>query len=186
MNKIPSTSSIDDDWVCVIETNNPNSARAPTPPVPTDNSSSSIRAPTPPVPTNVYGLTAEEGLKTASFLRELAEKNFFQLGMSSLDLHRKGNELKTIHPMRFIGNILTNPDLSQQLEAIKRKRFTYARFEAGFVEHMREKSNDLHTQVDDFSAHLGVNNEVVRDIIRTRAYKDLIDIKRISLEKTPR
>jgi hypothetical protein len=51
---------------------------------------------------------------------------------------------------------------------------------------MREKSNDLHTQVDDFSAHLGVNNEVVRDIIRTRAYKDLIDIKRISLEKTPR
>lgn len=126
-------------------------------------------------------LNTEDEAKIQILIKDLAEKSFLELGTISISLSRRGAELKVVHPMRFMGHILSNPTISNHLEALKKKSFTYNRFSAEFVGHMKEKekTQDLLIHADGFAKHVGVETQAVVNVINSKRYADLIDLKRL-------
>jgi len=114
-----------------------------------------------------------------SLIQDLAQKTLFQLGLDSASLHQKGQDIKTVHPMRFLGHILADPVLFTHLQTIKTRSFTYARFEGGFVDHMREKEavDDLLQHSGGFAQYVRVSEETVTQIIQSKKYADFMHIK---------
>ncbi len=125
-------------------------------------------------------LNTENEVKIQTLIKDLAEKNFLQLGASSITLNQRGVELKVVHPMRFMGHILSDPTLSNHWEVLKTKSFVYNRFVAEFTDHMKEKerSQGLLLYANGFAKHVGVETLDVVNVINSKKYADLIHLKK--------
>jgi hypothetical protein len=89
--------------------------------------------------------------------------------------------LKVVHPMRFMGHILSSPGISNHWEVLKTKSFVYNRFVAEFADHMKEKeeSSGLLVYADGFAKHVGVEVLDVVNVIDSKKYADLIHLKKL-------
>lgn len=195
MQKVSSTNSIGSDWVAISsESNSRSTSPEPSSKVLAEeqyletfsSATAAILEPISVKPPHIFAteLHPEDKQKIDSLVADLAQKSLFQLGRESYSLHQRGIEIKTVHPMRFMGHILADPVLSGHLEAIKKRSFTYARFAGGFVEHMKEREPDLLEHTSGFANHVGVPETVVVDVIQSKKYADLIHIKTISAKRS--
>lgn len=199
MQKVSSTNSIGSDWVAILNKSDSQST-SPEPlndffvdeePLETlSSATASVLEPIPVQPPHIFAtdLHPVDKQRIDSLIADLAQKNLFQLGLESYSLHQRGIEIKTVHPMRFMGHILVDPVLSGHLESIKKKHITYARFQKGFVEHMteKEKADDLLKHAAGFADHVGVSRRVVEGVIESKKYEDLIKVKTISAKLAKR
>ena len=136
------------------------------------------REPTPPQHFFTLRLDKEDETKIQLFIKDLAEKSFFELGRNSVSLNQRGLELKEVHPMRFIGHILSNPTLSAHLNAMQKRSFVYGHFVKGFTDHMKEKEENLLLYAPGFACQLDVEVQSVIDVITSKKYIDLMHLKK--------
>ena len=187
MHKVSSVNSIGTGWVGIFdEWEECSVSRSPSPKTSeelTDQTvtltSASDNISTAPFCIFASELEGKDREKIASLLKDLAQKHIIQLGMDSKNLHQRGMEIKKVHPMRFIGHILTDSVLFNHLEVIKTKSIIYGNFTKEFVDHMKEKeaSNDLLEHAGGFARHVGVAEKIVVDIIRNKQYANFMQIK---------
>ncbi len=140
-----------------------------------------VSLPRPTTPSQLFfslRLTTEDEVRIQTLIKDLAEKNLLELGAHGITLNRRGLELKVVHPMRFMGHILSSTTLSNHLEVLKRKSFTYNRFTTEFANHMREKDQDLLIYAPGFAKHIGVETQAVVNVINSKKYIDLIHLKK--------
>ncbi len=118
----------------------------------------------------------DEG-KIQSFIKDFAEKSYFQLATDCIEITKRGEELKAVHPMRFIGHILSDSDSCAHLKTVKSDSLKYGTFAYGFHEQMKEKAKneDLLLYAPGFAEQVNVERIIVTQVIESKQYKDLIE-----------
>lgn len=118
----------------------------------------------------------DEG-KIQGFIKDLAEKTYSQLLRNYAETNQRGEELKVVHPMRFIGHILSEPNSSLHLKTVRSDFFKYGGFVKGFSDHMKEKAEkeNLLLYSPGFAEHVRINKAIVDHAIQSKQYKDLIE-----------
>jgi hypothetical protein len=106
----------------------------------------------------------------------MAEKNILQLAFEKRTLHRKGNKIHHVHPLRFMGYILSCSDLKSHLRTIKKSSFKWDALIGGFSKRMREElSNDnVYQHVSGFAQQVGSSKDRVSPYIHKRDFEGLI------------
>lgn len=121
-------------------------------------------------------LTPKDKKNIDLLLTDLADKTYLQLLANQASINRKGNRAKTVHPMRFIGYILSESYLHKCLKTIEKDGIKYKEFINGFENHMKEEAakEDLLLYAPGFAELLGLDLQLVVDIIKNKNYANLI------------
>ncbi len=111
-----------------------------------------------------------------NIISTMAEKNIVQLALEKRALEKKGKRVNHIHPLRFIGYILSTPYLKEGLKTIKKSSFKWDAFIDGFSKRMREEfSNDnLFPHVSGFANQVVTTSEHVRHYIVRKDWEGLV------------
>lgn len=106
----------------------------------------------------------------------IAEKNILQLAFIKRSMERKGKRIEHIHPMRFMGYILSSSELRSCLRIIKKSTFKWDAFVAGFSKRMKEEyaNNNVYIHIPGFSQQIGGNPEVVTRYIQRKDWEGLV------------
>jgi hypothetical protein len=109
-------------------------------------------------------------------LTTMAEKNILQLAFVKRSMEKKGKKIEHIHPLRFIGHILSNSELRSCLRSIKKSSFKWDAFVDGFSRRMREEfsNNNLYVHVPGFCQQIGSNQDTVTRLIQRKDWEGLI------------
>lgn len=109
-------------------------------------------------------------------LTTMSEKNILQLAFVKRTMEKKGRRIEHIHPMRFIGYILSNSELRSCLRTIRKSSFKWDAFIDGFARRMREEysNNNLYVHVPGFCQLIGANQEDVTQFIQRKDWEGLV------------
>jgi len=122
-------------------------------------------------------LNPEDEKNIRGLITDLDNKNYLQLLFSKKEMDRKGDGIKVVHPMRFIGYILQTPELRQHLKSIMRDSVKGSQFMNNFVNRMGEfaAEEDLQVYAEGFAQIVGVPLEIVKSIISSGEYSNFIN-----------
>lgn len=121
-------------------------------------------------------LTPRDRKNIQLLLTDLADKSYLQLFVAQSSMNRKGDRVRVVHPMRFIGYILSDPHLHRCLKTVEKDAIKYKEFLRGFEEHMIEKEslNEFLLYAPGFAELIDVDVQEVIDILESKNYGDLI------------
>lgn len=92
-------------------------------------------------------------------------------------VEKVGDDVRVVHPLRFIGHIISTPNLKKKLKKdIEGVAFVWSNFVKGFGERMsKEKSHvNLHRYIPGFCQHLGVSEETVHHYIAQEKWESFV------------
>ncbi len=106
----------------------------------------------------------------------MADKNIFQLALEKRTLEKKGKKVHHVHPLRFVGFILADPDLKDDLRTIKKSSFKWDAFVDGFGKRMKEEygKGNLYQHVPGFAQQVGANPENVYPYLDKKDWEGLV------------
>ncbi len=106
----------------------------------------------------------------------MAEKNILQLALVKRSMEKKGKKIEHIHPMRFMGYILSNAELRSSLRTIKKSSFKWDAFIDGFSGRMKEEfaNNNLYMYIPGFCDQVGVNPDEVAQLIQKKDWEGFV------------
>jgi hypothetical protein len=121
-------------------------------------------------------LTPRDRKNIQILMTDLSDKTYLQLFVEQTSMNRKGDRVRVVHPMRFIGYILSDPHLHRCLKTVEKDSLKYKEFIRGFEEHMMEKEslNEFLLYAPGFAELIEVDTQAVIDIIESKNYADLI------------
>jgi hypothetical protein len=122
-------------------------------------------------------LSKSDEEKIQGFIEDLSVKNYAQLLRSYTEINQRGEELKSVHPMRFIGHILSDSRSFEHLKMLKCTFLKYNKFISGFHQRMQEaaEKESLFLYAPGFAKHVNIECAVVIQAIKSKKYKDLIE-----------
>lgn len=106
----------------------------------------------------------------------IADKSLPQLLLEKKEMEKRGDQIHHVHPMRFIGYILSDPYLKRCLVKIKGNSFKWSNFMDGYCGRMREEAskNNLEKFIEGFCLQVTADQEEVLQYIRTNDYEGLV------------
>ena len=106
----------------------------------------------------------------------MGEKNVFQLLLDKKDMEKMGKQIRHVHPMRFIGYILSDGTLRKHLSSISHNHFKWSGFMDGFKDRMKEeaKKGQLKPFLSGFSSLLNVDPSSIVSFIERGDYEGLV------------
>lgn len=106
----------------------------------------------------------------------MAEKNIIQLAIDKRTMERKGKRVNHVHPLRFVGYILANPELKSCLKKINKSSFKWDAFIDGFSRRMKEEysNGNLHVHIPGFCHEVGANTHEVTRFIEKKDWEGLV------------
>ena len=109
-------------------------------------------------------------------IKTMGDKNVIQLLFEKKSLERKGKRINHVHPMRFIGFILSNNKLKHSLREVKTSSFKWDHFIDGFAKRMKEEASrdNLNPYIPGFAQLLGANPEQVQYYINRKDWEGLV------------
>jgi hypothetical protein len=121
-------------------------------------------------------ITEKEKRMIRVIITTIAEKNILQLAFVKRSVEKKGKKIEHIHPMRFMGYILSSSELRTCLRTIKKSTFKWDAFIDGFSRRMKEEysNNNLYIYVPGFCQQIGGNQEVVTRYIQKKDWEGLV------------
>lgn len=127
-------------------------------------------------PFEEIGLEDWEKKTVYKIITTMAEKNLFQLALEKRSLEKKGRSINHIHPLWFMGYILSDPKLKSDIYVIKKSHFKWDSFIDGFSRRMREESRDdnLAVYVSGFAELLDADPEMVMEYIEDHDWEGLV------------
>lgn len=125
-----------------------------------------------------YALPLSEKEKSYiySIITTIGSKNILQLAFERKTLERKGKKINHVHPLRFVGYILSNHDLRTHLKSIKKSMFKWDAFISGFSKRMREEHarDNINLHVPGFAHLIGTSEEHVHHYIHKKDFEGLV------------
>jgi len=121
-------------------------------------------------------LTDKEKRFIKIIISTMAAKNIIQLAFEKHSLESKGDKIHHVHPMRFIGYILSNPDLRNDLKTIKKSSFKWDAFIDGFSKRMKEEfqGDNIYQYVPGFASQVGASQEEINHYIAKKDWEGLV------------
>lgn len=106
----------------------------------------------------------------------MAHKNVVQLGWKKKSLEKRGKKIQQVHPLRFLGYVFSDRELSYCMHEIKKSHFKWYGFLDGFCKKMKEesRSNNLAPFVAGFAQHLNVDPATVMSYINKDDFEGLV------------
>ncbi len=125
-----------------------------------------------------YGLPLNDKEKRfiASIVTTMADKNIVQLVFEKGELEKKGKKIHHVHPLRFVGYILSTPKLKSDLKIIKKSSFKWDAFIDGFSKRMKEElsNGNMYQHVPGFAAEIGSTPDHVNSYIHKKDFEGLV------------
>ena len=127
-------------------------------------------------------LTAEDQVHISKMVKNLGELSWFRLLKKKHEMEKLGDQILAVHPLRFIGYILSTPSLKKQLpkichEYLKRKSF----FEGhgrriGFNKRMSQEDANHHLTpyIAGFAHQVGVSEASLLDFFNRKDWEGLV------------
>lgn len=109
-------------------------------------------------------------------MKTIGEKNVWGLLFKKKEVEKLGKRVNHVHPMRFIGHILSDPKMKKWLKNVRNSSFKWDHFIDGFSDRMKEehaKNNLLH-HIPGFAHLLNVDPNEVTSYIENRDYEGLV------------
>lgn len=121
-------------------------------------------------------LNAREQEMITSIITTIAENNIFQLAMHKTTLEKKGKKIDHVHPLRFMGHILSNPTLKNHIKTIRKSSFKWDALISGFSKKMREQMgrNNVYPHLDGFAALVGTTKEQIVPYVQKADFEGLV------------
>ncbi len=121
-------------------------------------------------------LTDDDKVIIRKIVTTLAEKNVLQLLLDKDKMEDLGQKIRPVHPMRFIGFVLGDPNLRRCLKTISKSMFKWDGFLEGYEERMREESrnDNLNRYVPGLADYLEVDRGVIQSYIHQGNYEKMI------------
>lgn len=106
----------------------------------------------------------------------MSEKNLFQLALEKRSLEKKGKMINHVHPLWFMGYILSEPRLKNDLYVIKRSHFKWDNFIDGFARRMKEESkkDNIVEYIPGFAELLIADPEMIFEYIEDHDWEGLV------------
>lgn len=106
----------------------------------------------------------------------LAEKTLAQLLLDRKEMEKRGDQVRHVHPLRFMGYVFHDPYLKSCLPQFKNSAFKWSNFIDGFVQKMREEmaNDNINKHLEGFCHFLNIDLEKVSDLVSKGQYEDLI------------
>ena len=122
-------------------------------------------------------ITEKEKRLIYSIITTIAEKNILQLAFIKRSVEKKGRKIEHVHPMRFMGYILSHSELRSCLRTIKKSSFKWDAFISGFSRRMKEElaNDNVYIHIPGFCQQIGGNQEVVTQLIHKRDWEGLVE-----------
>lgn len=111
-----------------------------------------------------------------SLISTLGHKNVVQLLFDRKEVEKKGKKIDHVHPLRFMGYILSTPELKSDLKLVKKSSFKWDAFIDGFSDRMKKElaSGNIYPYVADFAKHIGSTVEHVKHHIDKKDFEGLV------------
>lgn len=121
-------------------------------------------------------LSKEDKDNIRFIISTMSKENLVQLAFSKGTLERKGKKIEHVHPLRFIGYILSQRELKQALKQVRKSSFKWDHFIAGFARRMKDENshNNLHAYIPGFAQQVGCREELVRRYIHHKDWEGLV------------
>src|SRR5581483_7360484 len=125
-----------------------------------------------------YGLPLSDKEKRfiKSIISTMADKNLIQLVFEKSVLEKKGKRINHVHPLRFMGYILSNPDLKSDVKTIKKSSFKWDAFVDGFAKRMKEElaHGNVYQHIPGFALEIGTTAKHVEEYVNKKDFEGLI------------
>lgn len=121
-------------------------------------------------------LNDQEKVTIEKIMHSLAVYNVPKLLWKQKDLEKMGKSINQVHPLRFIGYIISQPILRSDLQEVHRSFFKWRGFLDGFRRRMTEEfyKGNLKAYVPGFCEELHVKEELVEHFIDHRDWEGLV------------
>lgn len=122
-------------------------------------------------------LNSNDKQNIQDLITTLDKRSYLELLFYKKDMDRKGDKVKVVHPLRFIGYILQSVDLKHRLKSIMKDSIKGSQFISNFVNRMGEfaAKEDLQVYAEGFANILEVPLATVQDILSSRRYADVVN-----------
>lgn len=121
-------------------------------------------------------LSSKEKEYIESIITTMAENNIFQLAFHKSSLEKKGKKIDHVHPLRFMGVILSSARLKDCTRTIKKSSFKWDALIDGFSRKMREqmRNNNVYPYVPGFAQTVGTTPERLMPYLQNGDYEGLV------------
>jgi len=120
-------------------------------------------------------LSGQDAKLITYIISNMAEKSIFQLMFEKKDMEKKGDKIRHVHPMRFMGFVFADHYLKKCVRQIKKSSFKWNPLIEGVVKNMKTEyaNNNLMQYVPGFAKLLNVNSEQVVAFIEKKDFEGL-------------
>jgi hypothetical protein len=125
-----------------------------------------------------FGLPLSEKEKRfiKSIISTMADKNLIQLVFEKNVLEKKGKKIHHVHPLRFMGYILSSPELKSDVRTIKKSSFKWDAFIDGFAKRMKEElaNGNVYQHIPGFAMEIGTTAKHVEEYVHKKDFEGLV------------
>ena len=127
-------------------------------------------------------LTVDDQSNISKMIKNLGELGWIGLLKKKSDMEKIGDSIIHVHPLRFLGHVVSNPSLKKQLpkimgDFIKRKSFLNGHGKRiGFAQRMTNEinRNNMMQYVPGFAQQIGVSKESLQKYFNNHDWESLI------------
>jgi hypothetical protein len=122
-------------------------------------------------------LNEQEKNAIRDIISSMGQKNFAFLILNSGHLTELGNRIDHVHPLQFMGFILSDPFLKKCLQNIHENYFKWSAFVDGFAGGMeRELMNQtLYPELEKFAPFIGKDYQILLRFVYAENWKGFIE-----------
>jgi len=106
----------------------------------------------------------------------LAEKTLPQLLIERKEMEKRGDQVRHVHPLRFMGIVFSDSYLKSCLPQFRNQAFKWSNFINGFADRMREElaKNNLLQHIDGFADYLSADANKIKELINKGQFEEVI------------
>jgi hypothetical protein len=121
-------------------------------------------------------IAIEDKINIRQLMSSMADKNLVQLFLDKKSMEKLGDKIRRVHPLRFMGFILSDSSLKKYLTVIANDSIKWDNFIGGFEERMKKeaKAGNLDVYGPGFAELLQTDSNLVQDYLKKKNYVGLV------------
>ncbi len=121
-------------------------------------------------------LSSSEMRQISYIITTLAEHNVLELAFKKKDLEKRGKRINQVHPLRFMGYILSSAHLRKCAYEIEKSSFKWDAFIGGFAKRMKEEHSkgNVIPYLRGFAELLGVSVDQIIHYVHKKNFEGLV------------
>jgi hypothetical protein len=111
-----------------------------------------------------------------SIITTIATDNLIKLALNKRATEKKGKKIEHVHPLRFMGYILSHRTLKEHARTIRKSSFKWDAFIDGFAKRMREEmgKHNVFPHIPGFAEQVGSTPEHVNRYLHKKDFEGLV------------